>query len=739
MHNDPPILQCPNYYCQALNPESHRFCANCRTLLPKRFLWMIGAETVSVGSLVGDRYLVKRDRIVLDTKPGSAPEMPTDITPIMEPYLRLVPYRLHAPHLYAVVQNRILLLESAPIYPEGARSARGDDLTGQLMPAIAQVWQRSNAVRQLNLLWQWAQLWEPFCLEKVASSLLHDSRLRVDDGTLKVVELVFDQGKTPTLADLGQVWSQWLVEDEISEFFRQVCQSLLDEQITTGSQLMAVLDQGLTVCGQQQTRQIRFATFTDQGPSRQSNEDACYPTSGMSLSNEQASPLVIVCDGIGGHEGGEVASQLAIQTIAEHAKPIQEDQPSAIVTEILSEAIFSANDIISERNDAEQRQERQRMGTTVVLGLAHAHEFYISHVGDSRAYRVTRTGCHQVTLDDDVASREVRLGYTLYREALQHPAAGSLVQALGMGSSNYLHPTIQRFVLDEDCVFLLCSDGLSDNDLVDEYWQSDLVPILDGKLDVATAARKLVDIANTRNGHDNVTVGVIHCRVKARTKVTPSIPAEFGQPTEVMNPTTELQTAPPSTILQTQLTKSSNHWFSIALTLVGLLALGGILAVLLVPEIRNTVIQAPSSQDQSFPTVAPVPTVTELSQGGFIQVSWAASGVPLLNNPPEGSNEPTPQGIIGQIPPGTLLQVVTKQQTAPNEPVAVRLKVCSPGKPPAGATSTNWVTAGEIGWQQERAIAAIVNPTITPQPNQLGACAPNPSPISPPSPASSEN
>ncbi len=93
------------------------------------------------------------------------------------------------------------------------------------------------------------------------------------------------------------------------------------------------------------------------------------------------------------------------------------------------------------------------MGTTLVMALAHIHELYVAHVGDSRAYWITRTGCYQVTLDDDVACREVRLGYSLYRDALEQVAAGALIQALGITSSNTLHPTVQRFPVDEDCVF----------------------------------------------------------------------------------------------------------------------------------------------------------------------------------------------------------------------------------------------------------------------------------------------
>ena len=177
------------------------------------------------------------------------------------------------------------------------------------------------------------------------------------------------------------------------------------------------------------------------------------------------------------------------------------------------------------------------MGTTLVMAVGHRHEIYIAHVGDSRAYLITRTGCYQITLDDDVAAREVRLGYALYRDALQQPSAGSLVQAIGMSAS--VHPTIGRFVIDEDCVFLLCSDGLSDFELVDQCWESEILPILDGKLDIATATRQLVEIGNTHNGHDNITVALVHCQVNISESETPlsySLPIQTG----ISSPTTVL-------------------------------------------------------------------------------------------------------------------------------------------------------------------------------------------------------
>ena len=156
------------------------------------------------------------------------------------------------------------------------------------------------------------------------------------------------------------------------------------------------------------------------------------------------------------------------------------------------------------------------MGTTLVMTLAQAHEVYLTHVGDSRIYYITRTGCHQVTTDDDLASREVRLGYAIYREALQYPSAGALIQALGMRNSAALHPNVRRLVIDEDCVFLLCSDGLSDFERVEQYWRSAVLPILHHKADIIKTVKTLIKIANERNGHDNVTVAIVYCQVKPK-------------------------------------------------------------------------------------------------------------------------------------------------------------------------------------------------------------------------------
>ncbi len=150
----------------------------------------------------------------------------------------------------------------------------------------------------------------------------------------------------------------------------------------------------------------------------------------------------------------------------------------------LEASVRVVNNLIANHNDTQGREDRRRMGTTLVMGLQvpqrlrsasgslleNSHELYLVNVGDSRAYWITPRYCHKLTVDDDVAVREVRMGRGLYREALQRPDAGALTQALGTRDSEFLHPTVQRFILEEDGLLLLCSDGVSDNELVEQNW-----------------------------------------------------------------------------------------------------------------------------------------------------------------------------------------------------------------------------------------------------------------------------
>ncbi|MBD2386246.1 PP2C family serine/threonine-protein phosphatase [Cylindrospermum sp. FACHB-282] len=682
MSEDVSTLYCPNEDCQAVNPLNQKFCQQCGTPLPKRYLWAVGdgLSLSSPGEILGDRYLVISTSVVLDTKPSLLPQMPElDDSQAIKAYLRLIPYRLHIPQVYGVMlladgqsQKEILLLEKPPL------DTKGVPTQVHLCSEFTTAWRDASSIRQINWLWQIAHLWQPLLTEKVASSLLDPYLLRVEGSLVRLLELRIDSATAPTLSQLGEFWLPLLEEAKpaIAEFVQQIITALIQREINSPEQLITVLDRGLAELGRSQTTAIKIFTKTDTGPSRQRNEDACYPPPGNLVSKPpQQIALAIVCDGIGGHEGGNVASTLAIETLQQQIKqltsvPSDHIDPSLLLSD-LEMAVASVNDKISQRNDHEKRQGRQRMGTTLVMALPIAHSMYITHVGDSRAYWITRHGCYQVTLDDDVASREVRLGYAIYRDAVQQNGSGSLVQALGMSKSTSLHPTSQRFVLDEDAVFLLASDGLTDLDRVEDYWETEILPILTGKTDTENVAQKLVEIANTKNGHDNVTIALVHYQAnyfEPEFTITADIANSVSVATADLPPRTTEETNSDNTNQKTKVIPDSKpntisqlplHWI-----VPLLLAVAAGLAGFWVMQWRSpleTISTNPSPDDV---TTAPTPTPRNLAN--------LATGWIIQTNSQIGLNNQE------SIPTGSFLQVIgTKPNPKAASDLTVNLRLCS--------------------------------------------------------------
>lgn len=719
--------------------------------------------------MLNNRYLLKRDRIFLDTKPGLVPESPVDIAGAVLPYLHLSFYPLHVPRLYAAFEtakgDRVLMLESSAFSMAVSTtvSAIGETSIPMLLPTLATIWTDVPPLRQLSWLWQIAQMWESFQDEQVAATLLNDDLVRVDGSVVRLLELTADSGRlalaqdgtdVPTLVSLAHTWQPLAIAADLSvrDFLTQLCDRLEQGQLNA-QQLCDRLELAITTCAKEQGVAYDLAVYTDQGPTRKRNEDACFPESGTSLAlkSEQttaAPQLLIVCDGIGGHQGGDIASKLAIATIRAQLAPLtSSDSPDLTSIEIMltiEQAICAANDEISAQNDRAQRQARDRMGTTLVLALIKGAEVYIAHLGDSRAYRIGQHSCQQVTLDDDVASRQVRLGGSLYREMLNQPGAGSLVQALGMGPSKMLRPTVQRFVIDESCGFLLCSDGLSDSDRVEQFWISVLKPLVDGENKADKIAQQLVSIANKYNGHDNVTVGLLATRVlhsserrvpaalvtqpkaeKAPVK-TVVLSSPHASPTQLEQPTTKrlkprsVSSMPPETSLVegAASTQTANQ---ITLQKVGLivllLAVFATLAYTLLPGLSGDLLPPSSDEspadtsgaddDQSILPVPESPTasvdfavsdyllIRQLDGVGIRSTPAATeddgeaslfdpSQLLLYPNPVVLDNGAAENVISGTISTGGVARVLDKQ-TAENQTAWVQLEVCSI---PSGADLT---------------------------------------------------
>ncbi len=518
-------LYCP--VCDCENLEAHQLCQACQAPLPKRYLRVIWPENRSpldVGQLLGGRFLVRGQHLVLDTQPGDLPPFAEQRYAPAEAYLKLFPQRLHIPQVYGLMTlpEPTLLLELGPWskvdiaadHPLRQLPLSFSGLTAAV--PLTQAWSRAGVLRKLNWLWQIVSLWEPLTQVSAEPSLMVAENLRVEGPIVRLVQLYFDKTEEPiNLQQLAQAWQQFLPfsESDAQQRLAEIWQNLPPEPKWGVSYLAEQLQAWIAEVAAPYTFRFNLATQTDQGPRRKRNEDNCYPASGtVALGESQV--LTVVCDGVGGHAGGDVASGLGIQTFVEAAEELSHPDLIGIALEqTLDQVIRRANDVIACGNDAEGRQERQRMGTTLVAALTRRQQIYLAHVGDSRAYWITRYGCYQVTVDDDVACREVRLGLSSYRSALEQPYSGSLIQALGMGPAMHLHPTIQSLVLDEDCLFLLCSDGLSDLDRVEQNWQALLLPLLDQDFELSQRREDLITMANTLNGHDNVTVSLIHCHV----------------------------------------------------------------------------------------------------------------------------------------------------------------------------------------------------------------------------------
>lgn len=268
---------------------------------------------------------------------------------------------------------------------------------------------------------------------------------------------------------------------------------------------------------------LTYAGKTDVGMQRDRNEDdfvTIFQTRSINgksqISDRSHRGLFVLCDGMGGHEGGEVASAIAVNSITEQFRPFWIDTLPG--EKKINEIICKANQQIFAKNESEQRHSLSRMGTTLVVLAIHDLDVLIAHVGDSRIYKVTNSHpeltlepkLEQITRDHEVLNQLIDLGVEI-EAARARPDAHQLTQALGPNPSDRLEPAIEFFTLTESTLFLLCSDGLCDNDVIEDNWRSHLLPILNKETDVQTGLDNLIELGNNVNGHDNLTAILILC------------------------------------------------------------------------------------------------------------------------------------------------------------------------------------------------------------------------------------
>ena len=527
------IIYCINPDCtKPTNPLGSRVCANCQTPLVHRYLWAIGraAAKIPPGTMVTNRYEVITHQIWLDTQPGLLPEIPEELPNEVIPYLRLYYERLHLPQAYGYVSSvegngdDILLLENVPIADNG-----------NIYPAIANAWEQATAVRQVYWLWQILQLWQPLLEQGVANSLLMPNNLRVQGWCVRLLELHKTTDSLPSLQDLAESWQPLVGSAKVA--IAQSLQQIIKQMRATEVEFEAIstqLNSLLLSSAAELPLNLEVAGATDTGIVMSRNQDACFPADSDDLKDPLVPHLSIVCDGLGGNQGDDEASQLALQSLKLQIRVLFSElaAQTELVTPDLWEQQLQAclrahNNMICASNDAQNRQGRERIATTLVMALqlpqriqaksskgsSTTHELYLASLGDSRAYWITRNYCQLLTVDDDVAAREVRYARSFYRQALMRKDATAITQALGTRDAESLRVEIGRFILEEDGILLLCSDGLSDNNWVEQSWQKYGLGVLNKQLDIEDAVQRWIKFANQKNGHDNTSIVMTLCNV----------------------------------------------------------------------------------------------------------------------------------------------------------------------------------------------------------------------------------
>jgi protein phosphatase len=237
---------------------------------------------------------------------------------------------------------------------------------------------------------------------------------------------------------------------------------------------------------------LEMAALTHRGRVRNHNEDSLY--------FDIRDRVMIVCDGMGGHAGGHIASELAVQVVSNGLRQIRaadwSDEDHVI--DAMKAAVFGANDHILSRSRVDL--ELSDMGTTIV-GCAFMQDRVVTvNVGDSRIYRISSETIEQVSEDHSLVAERIRAGL-LDPDSDEAALLGNIVtRALGMEQVT-IDITVEDLVPGD--VYLLCSDGLSD--LVSD---DDMFHIVDQCENLEQACIAMVDLANQRGGIDNITVAL---------------------------------------------------------------------------------------------------------------------------------------------------------------------------------------------------------------------------------------
>ena len=248
---------------------------------------------------------------------------------------------------------------------------------------------------------------------------------------------------------------------------------------------------------------IEHVAYTDTGKVREHNEDA--------IGVDMEIGLMVLADGMGGYNAGEVASGIAVKTVIDLVRAgVDREVRNAVDGEtglsrqtiVLRDAIRRANKVIYQT--AQSQPQCQGMGTTVVACLFFDDQVSIAHVGDSRLYRVRNNRFEQLTMDHSLLQELVDRGFYSLEEAQRATNKNYVTRALGVEPN--VDVEVHEDAAKKNDYYMLCSDGLSD--MVEDEDIHLTISTFNANLD--TIGQQLIQLTNDNGGRDNVSIMLAH-------------------------------------------------------------------------------------------------------------------------------------------------------------------------------------------------------------------------------------
>lgn len=239
---------------------------------------------------------------------------------------------------------------------------------------------------------------------------------------------------------------------------------------------------------------MNYYAKTDIGRVRTKNQDLATV-----IANSKNQILAVVCDGMGGHKAGEIASRVVMDHVTGCFKVNPYFLNEEEVITWIEETIFKSNEIVKKMADS--NPDHEGMGTTIVLAIVFDKRLYVSHVGDSRAYYCTDDTITQITKDHTLVNALIDQGVITKEEAKNHSQKNVLLQVLG--ASEKLEPSMYSQTFTEGKL-LLCSDGLYNT-----VSEKIILQIVNRNESVEQKVIELIEDANANGGVDNIGISII--------------------------------------------------------------------------------------------------------------------------------------------------------------------------------------------------------------------------------------